>query len=106
MTPRAASSVSILSALTVSSESRYRSTLVSKNESAPLIRFESIELERCRQPAPELAKSRQKFARAGCLGYCERVLGSNLNFDLIALFQSEGIYYCRGKSNCQAVTPS
>jgi len=86
MTPRAASRVSILSALTASSESRYRSTLVSNNESAPLIRFESIELKPCGQPAPELAQSRQQFARAGRLGYCERVLGDNLNFNLIALF--------------------
>src|ERR1700691_5156150 len=103
--PRADSRISILSALSVLSESRYSNTLVSKNGSAPLIRFETIALERSRQPSAELADPRQRLARAGLLGYGARVFGGNLNFDLITLFQSKGIDHCRGKSHRQAVAP-
>ncbi len=52
------------------------------NESAPLIRFESDELERRGQPAPELAQPCQQFARPRRLGDGERPLGSILDLYL------------------------
>src|SRR5258708_29856446 len=105
MVPRSASNSSIRSALLESSESRYSNTLVSKNESASLIRFESIELESRRQPPAELPQPRQQFARVGSLRDLEDPFTRDLNFQHVAFFQSEGLDDGRGQSDRQTISP-
>src|ERR1700722_19347440 len=105
MVPRSASNSSIRSALLASSESRYSNALVSKNESASLIRFESIELEGRRQPAAVLPQPRQQFARAGGLRDLEDPFTRDLNFQHVAYFHSECLDDGRGQSGRQTITP-
>src|ERR1700727_199396 len=105
MVPRSASNSSIRSAFLESSDSKYSNTLVSKNESASLIRFESIELEGRRQPAAVLPQPRQQFALVGSPRDFPGPFSRDLNFQNVAFFQTERLDDGRGQSDRQTISP-
>src|SRR5712664_1797316 len=84
MTPPALRISSTLSALTSSSDSRYRRTLVSKKASAPLIGFQELKLEILGQAAAEPAEAGQEFGGGGGLLYFQNTFTGGMHCDVVA----------------------
>jgi hypothetical protein len=78
--------------------------LVSKN-ALPGIRVSPVEDESWRQRTPQLAETGQRTFSGGIAAYFEGSVPSDANFDLISLFQFEGLYDRRRQANRKAVSP-
>src|SRR5487761_199245 len=105
MTPDSASSVSTRSAFSLSEESRYNSTLVSKNGSASLIGLQPVELEIPGQSAPVLPQPGQKLPCTRSLLDFERPRARGMDLDIVAFLELQRLHHGSGEPDGQAVAP-
>src|SRR6185312_14487814 len=89
----------------LSEESRYSSTLISKNGSASLIGLQPVKLEVLRQSATVLPQPGQKLARARDLLDLERPLARSMDLDVIAFLELQRLDYGSREPDGEAIAP-
>ena len=67
--------------------------------------FEAVELEVSGKSPTEFSQPRQQLTRLRALRDLERARAGDVDFNVVAFLQCQGLHNRGGQAHCQAVTP-